>query len=77
MNPTPVLSQDTTHLDRNTVLLVAHGIVHGPSCGERIPCPICGDGPWAPYMPAERQSRRTGTFVLCHACDGRWREIAA
>lgn len=61
----------------DTVLLMSNAS-HGPSCGaERIPCPVCGE-PFGPYYrPAERQLRRTGVFLFCHACHGAWREVQA
>lgn len=67
-----------TGVDRDTVLLSAHGIQHGSACGvERIECPLHG-APYGPhYLPAERQKRRGGTFVFAHDCGGAWREISA
>jgi hypothetical protein len=60
-----------------TVLLMSNAH-HGPACGaERVSCPVCGE-PYGPlYRPAERQVRRSGVFLFCHACHGAWREIAA
>ncbi len=59
------------------MLLSANGLDHGPACGERVSCPACGDPLGPLYRVAERQERRTGTFILCHRCDGQWQEIAA
>jgi hypothetical protein len=57
------------------VLVEANGLDHGPACGERIACPCGVDR--GPYRLAERQVRRGGTFVICHGCGKRWREVAA
>lgn len=68
---------DTPAVERDTVLLWANGLAHGPACGERIACPACDMPLGENYLPAERQVRWSGTFILCHLCGGRWREIAA
>lgn len=60
------------------VVLVSSNAAHGGSCGgERIACPVCGEGPYGPsYRPAERQLRRGGVrLIFCHVCGGTWREI--
>lgn len=64
-------------IDPDLVLLSAHGLQHGPACGERTSCPLCGEPDGPLYLPAERTVRRDGTFLYCNRCHQGWREIAA
>jgi hypothetical protein len=59
------------------VLLVPSNADHGPTCGERIPCPLHGQPLGPHYLPAERQRRRFVTLVFAHDCGYAWRETPA
>lgn len=64
-------------VNRDTVLILAPGLRHdSEGCGERVDCPLgCEVG--GGYHPAERLSRRGGTFLYCNRCRTGWRELAA
>ena len=70
MTPNPDRQPSATGLAPTT------GLSHGPVCGERIPSPheIC-QRRVAPYLGAERQSRRYGVIVRCNVCGMTWREV--
>lgn len=70
------MNADTTApAERATRLIKTTGLDHGPTCGDRVACPVCGlvNGN---YRPAEQQVRGDTAFIRCNRCKRSWRVAA-